>query len=68
MNAPGIYGDRHGAPPPPPDIEAEMRAAGATHDEVRLGIAKQQYEAWLDEQGYTIPTRGRPPRADEAAR
>lgn len=57
-----------GVPAPPPEIKAEMTAAGREGDDVRLGLAQARYETWLTEQGYDTPTRGRPPRADEAAR
>lgn len=68
------YGERwHGyqSPPRPPrEIETEMMAAGRDGDDVRLGLAKARYEAWLTDQGWTSHQRsqGRPPRADEAAR
>ena len=37
-------------PPPPPEIEAELEAAH--DDEVRFGIARAKYAAWLADQGY----------------
>lgn len=51
MNAPDYLG-RHGAPRPPRDIEAEMEQAGADGDDVKLGVAKARYVAWMRDQGY----------------
>lgn len=63
MNAPiRTYGERwhgfHAAPRPPRDIEAEMEAAGAAHDDVALGLAKAKYQAWLEDNGHAQPTLG----------
>jgi hypothetical protein len=55
MNAPW---ERRGVPRPPADIEAEMAAAGAAGDDVRLGLARARYTAWLADHGYTEPPRG----------
>lgn len=58
-------GARIRSPRPPAELEAEMAAA---HDDpVRLGIAHGKYEAWLADQGFPVPQRGRPARADKAA-
>lgn len=64
------YGEKwHGyrsAPRPPRHIEIEMEAAGAAGDDVRLGIARAQYSAWLSQQGYIETPQGtwRPDEAD----
>lgn len=41
------------APKPPADLWAQMEAAGADGDDVRLGLLDAQYHAWLAEQGWT---------------
>lgn len=41
------------APKPPAELWAQMEAAGADGDDVRLGILQAQYHAWLAERGYT---------------
>jgi hypothetical protein len=47
---------RHGARKPPPDLWAEMEAAGAAGDDVRLGLARARYSAWLaDEEHHAEP-------------
>lgn len=56
MNAPW---ERRGVPRPPADIEAEMAEAGRTGDDVRLGLARARYRAWLTDHGYPdTPPRG----------
>lgn len=46
MNAPP-----GGAPKPPPELWAEMEAAGAAGDDYRLAIANALYKTWLHERG-----------------
>lgn len=52
-------------PPPPPEIEAELEAAAAAGDDVRFGLARAKYAAWLADLGYAAGPHGttRPDRS-----
>lgn len=45
-------GARRGAPAPPPELMAELMAAGKARDQLRITILEAQYRAWAKDRGW----------------